>query len=626
MSKRSLIFVWLIMTGVSYSTRAQDSLSSSVSLNEIVISSSKIPLERKESSKPIVTIDREEIEKNSGKSLAQILNDQSGLIVNGAYSNPGKNRDIFLRGASSEYLLILLDGVPLQDPSGLGGAMDIRLLSLNNIEKIEILKGSQSTLYGSDAIAGIINIISREPGDSKISVNGSLAAGSLNTTDLSGGISGDLGFAKYIVSYSRFQTEGMSEALDEEKTGFQKDGALKNNFYSSFHINPVNGLSIKPFFTFTDFSGEYDNGAFADGNNTFESTLNTGGLTSSYTSKNLQFSMLYNYTGSDRTFNSEFGESVFVGANNNVDIFGAYDLDNFQVIGGVYYQNAQLTDELATLPNPDYTTVSPYVSLLLKNFHGLNAEAGYRLNTHSTFGNQSTYSLSTNYNLVESLKVFGSFTTGFKSPTLNQLYGRFGPNPDLKPQLSKSLEGGLSLQKQHLSAGITVFSRKIDQVIIYDFNTGYLNENQQNDYGTEVELGYKTRDMSFSLAYNYLDGAVTSVLPSGNDTTYFNLIRRPNHSFKGVATFTPVKNFNVSVQGHYLGKRSDRYFDSETFETKEVELDPYFLLNANAQYAFLENRVTLFLDLKNVLNSDYVESIGFSTIGFNFMSGIRFKF
>ena len=122
-------------------------------LGEFVVTASKIPMLEKETTKPVTIIDAEEIRRSAGKTLSELLNSQNGVLINGSFSNPGKDKAVYLRGASTQYTLILIDGFPVSDPSSEGGAFDLRLIPLSNVERVEIVKGSMSTLYGSDAIA-----------------------------------------------------------------------------------------------------------------------------------------------------------------------------------------------------------------------------------------------------------------------------------------------------------------------------------------------------------------------------------------------------------------------------------------------------------------------------------------
>lgn len=614
---------------------AQDS--TAVQLQELVVTATKFPKNAGETAKVLTIIDSEQLSRSSGKDLSQILQEQSGLLANGANSNPGKDKSVFLQGAKSDYTIVMVDGVPLNDPSSLGGgAYDLRLIPVDQVERIEILKGSQSTLYGSDAIAGVINIITRKSGEKKLGLSANLAYGSYNSLKGSAGVMGTLKGFQYNIGLTRFQTDGFSEAKDSTgSANFDKDSYDQNAIQVSLGFNGIKSLSIRPFLRYNAFNGYYDAGAFADSKKNYNTSrlLNTG-LAATYTLKRGAVNLLYGYDRTDRNYDSDFGLSSFKGRFSQTEIFWNHDISNhMQFLLGASRQEITMLDSTTTEKDPLMTLTSPYASLFVRNWKGFSAEIGGRYNQHSRFGNAFTYSINPAYWFNKQVKLFVNLSSGFKSPNLNQLYSMYGGNPDLKPERSQSLQGGVKFiqQKGNLDIRLVAFQRKIDDLIFYSFDpvtfvSQYINLNNQNDHGFEVEVNARvSRTATLRAFYNYVDGAVTD--RSGTkDTTYNNLFRRPAHAFGLNVGYQTIPKMFISLNLKTLGQRSDLFFNLSTFGTENVRLSAYTLVDVYIEYAIWKDSLKIWVDVKNLLNQDYYEVYGYNTQGVNFMTGLNFKF
>jgi len=606
----------------------QDSLAVQ-QLQEVVITATKFPKSQSETGKVLTIIDEDILNRSGGKDIAQLLNEQVGMVVSGSNSNTGKDKSVYLRGAKNEYTLILLDGVPLNDPSGIsGGAYDLRLISLDQVERIEILKGSQSTLYGSDAIAGVINIITKKSEKNSTDFFGTIGYGSYNTLKGNAGVRGSGKHIGYSVSYSGLSTDGISEASETGTMPFDKDGASQNAFQTSIDIKPTESLSIRPFFRYSKFSGQYDGGAFTDDMlNTYKATLMNTGTQASYALKKGAINFQYAYDQTDRIFDGSYGKSEYNGKFHHTELFANFNLaSRLQLLTGIASQKYQMLDKTAAEEDPSVVILSPYLSLFSR-FGNFSAEIGGRYNHHTRFGENFTYSFNPSYLMKNGMKLFINLSTGFKAPSLYQLYGEYGANPGLKPERSLSTEAGsqwLSSNKI-IELRAVAFTRSIKDVIIYAYPSS-LNLDQQDDMGFELESIFNLNsNLRVKAFYSFVDGKVKTQL-TGKDTTYHNLFRRPKHMAGAYLGYQISDQFFVSVNSKFFGKRSDLYFDMETFTSQSVRLQAYALLDLHAEYRLKKFKATFFTDLRNVLNTDYQEVYGYSTMGINISSGINVRF
>jgi vitamin B12 transporter len=255
----------------------------------------------------------------------------------------------------------------------------------------------------------------------------------------------------------------------------------------------------------------------------------------------------------------------------------------------------------------------------------VSIELGGRGNFHSQYGQNFTYSFNPSYQMHEQVKLFANVSTGYKAPTLYQLYGEFGANPNLTPERSQSLEAGFQLSSRTRKSDVRVvgFQRHIDDVIFYNYPQGYTNQDEQRDKGFEVESFHTiSKKVSLNLFYSFVDGYVLT--PALGDKKTNNLFRRPKNSIGVQLTAQISQRFSVSVNAKTFGKRKDLYFNIETFQQEVVDLKAYQLVDLHAEYTTKNKRLRLFADARNLLNQNYFEVYGYSTLPINFNGGISY--
>lgn len=631
----------------------QQNDSTSRLLDEAVVTANKYANKTSLTGKVVTIITKEQLEKSGGRDLLQVLTEQAGIYIGGANSNAGKDKSLYLRGARIDHTLITIDGIPVYDASGIGGNFDLRNLSVANIERIEILKGSQSTLYGSDAIAGVINIITKKNEVKSINGNTTASYGSNETFRLNAGVNGKKGSIDYNLAYSLHTTKGINEATDNRTFPItDKDKFQQHNVQLGLGIKPIEKVYIQPFFRYNDINGDIDQGAFTDELDFTYSQKNWhAGLRNEFSFGKTKLTAIYSYNNLHRSFTDDslksrngfdtYSHGVYKGKDQFVDVYAEIKLSKIARLtagGDLRYTS---TDQLysavpawsAPFPiNKKMNQQSVYSAININLESGFNAEAGGRINFHSEYGSHAVFNFNPSFLVSNKVKLFANFSSAYRTPTLYQLYSEYG-NTQLKPEAAITTEGGF----QYYSPGnkftgrATFFSRNVKDLIFFFYNSStftsmYINQDKQKDHGFELEATYKpSKIVTLKTFYTYVSGEITTK-KGLKDTTYNNLIRRPKSSFGLNAGIQATKKLFISTNLMAAGKRRDAYFDNATFTTVNVTLKSYVLLDLYCEYGFLHNRLKLFADVRNITNTQYNEIIGYNTLGFNGYSGLRFNF
>ncbi len=626
-------------------------------LDPVVLSSTKYPTKTSLTGKVISVITKEQLERSGGKDLSQLLTEQAGIFIAGANSSSGKDKSVYLRGAKPEYMLILVDGIPVYDQSGIASNFDIRNLSIQNIERIEILRGSQSTLYGSDAIAGVINIFTRKGSFKPVAGNAMISYGSNETFKATAGINGQKDNIDYRVSYSFHDTKGINEAINKTNAPVtDRDGFTQHNVILDMGIRATKKIYIQPFFRYGSIKGDIDQGAFTDElDYTFTQKSWQAGLRNNFIFGKTNLTLLYNYNSIDRSYTDDstksrngfdtWVHSTYKGHEHFIDAYITTPLTKeLKLTGGVDFRSGESDQHYSSIGffgpyNTTYASdslhqqqVAVYAALVYNATSGLNIEAGGRVNFHNEYGSHAVFNFNPSFLIHERFKVFANFSSGYRTPSLYQLYSEYG-NKKLKPESAISIEGGLQYYSgdNKFNGRATVFSRNIKDVIFFFYNSStfvsqYINQDKQKDHGFELEATYTiTKDINLKAFYAFVTGEITTK-NAGKDTTYNNLLRRPKSSAGIHLGVKFCKSFYASTSLSIVGERKDAYFDNSTFSTVYETLDSYLLWNVYAEYGFLKNRLKLFADLRNISNSKYVETSGYNTLGSNGYGGIRFTF
>ena len=627
----------LVLVGFNTPSMAQDKPSdTALALPNMVVTATRTETPEDEVGSAITVITAKDIADKNINNVADALRTVPGLDVVRSGSL-GQQTSVFLRGANSNHTLVLVDGVEMNDPSSPTGAFDFAFLQADNIERIEVVRGAASAAFGSDAIGGVINVITKK-GAGKVKLSGVAEGGSYGTWKTGGNISGGTERVNYSFDASRLETAGFSAA--DKNLGNSMPNGYKNTNLSGragFKVNDA--LDFGTTLRYGEGKSSLDNGGGkgADDPNSygrFNELFTRGfghlklfegfweqtvGVAYSRTDRN-------NVNGVDPVNNfssaaTNLGQKVkldyqnifHVHKSNTVMLGVEEEVDSLSSSASSYYP-AWSYSSSASIPLKTMNTLGFYLQDQIKLFDRSFTTLGVRYDDNNRFGGHETWRANELYTIKETGTRFkGSYGTGFKAPTLNQMYDTiYGTgNVNLKPETSRSWDVGVEqdLFKKVSTLGISYFETAFNNLIQAN-SPFYVNQNVRKAKTNGIESFAEVRpmtDLTLRATYTYQQA---QNLDTGNQ-----LLRRPRDkaSFDTDYRFLEKAHFHVNVL--MVGKKAD-YAST---------VAGYAMLNFSGSYD-VHKYVQLFARIDNVLNKQYEEVYGYGTSGVAGYGGVKVSY
>ncbi len=459
-----------------------------VTLDTVVVTAARSEQALKDVLGDVTVIDRETLQRAGQSSLAEVLSRSHGI----EYSNNGGPQtptSLFVRGANSNQTLVLVDGQRINNATN--GLAALNVLPPGSIDHIEIVRGAASSLYGSDAIGGVINIITKRSTEEPLSAYASTGFGTYGTSSYNAGISGAAQGWTYSLSSGYQQSHGF-------------DATTKNNYYhnpdkDSYYQSNVAGTLgyewLRGQTLSVQYYRSYSNGGYDMGmpyfNDRYIQKLENYSITSTnrltdYWTSTLRFGSSTDYNRNENApgdvafGNTPDGRSVFRTRQNQITWQNDLRLAEGQKLTLAYEHLEQRVngdivntmDYPATVGNYDVTGrhVNSFTGVYLGDFGRHHVQASVRNDDNSQYGNRTTGGLTYGFDLTDKVRATAGYSTGFRAPNFNELYWRndgfFQGNPNLRPETSRNYELGLRYQDDDAEAGVTYYHNTVKNLII----------------------------------------------------------------------------------------------------------------------------------------------------------------
>ena len=584
----------------------------SIDLPETVVTATRTETDRSELATATTVFTREDIEKQQVRTLPELLRSAPGveMVERGGY---GKDPNLFMRGTNANHVLVLIDGI--KAGSVTSGQMAYQFVPIEQIERVEIIRGPQSSLYGSEAIGGVIQIFTRKGSQTdKPSISMDAGAGSYDTFTTSGNISGKWQNSWYSLGASHLNSQGINSKKDFEldRDGYYNTGI---NARAGHHFD--NNAEVEAFFMRSEGKTEFDrntraitatssnktdfinqmigvNGSFDIAKN-WRSTLRFGqtqDLSDQFRSNGAFFSQF------DTTrWNATWLNEVALSNNHKLTLGTDYRLDEIQT-SSVYKENSR------------YDT-GVFGQLHSRFFDNHFMNASLRWDNNETFGESVTGNFGWRYNWQHGLSAFASFGNAFNAPTFNQLYNtdiRFPGNPALKPEESTSFEAGVSGNHDWANWEIRAYHTNIDNLIQFVSNTPAQNIDKAQIDGMEAQLS--TQILGWTNSLNM------TMLSPKDRVTNLTLPRRAEQ----ILSYDLSRSVDAWDLGAHIMAQGSRFDD----RANRTEVDGFVTVDLRTAY-HLNKHFTLSAKLNNLLDKQYQTVDTYNNFGRNFFFTIHYN-
>lgn len=560
---------------------------------------------------PITVVEREQIERWQSNSVIDVLRRMPGIDV-GQNGGIGQMSSIYVRGAESRHVLILVDGVRLNQ-ANVSGSSDISQIPLSLVQRIEYIRGPRSSVYGSDAIGGVINILTERKTE-----GGTLNAtmGSHGYQEYDGSIKQKVGDKTTLTAAGSYlYTKGYDVEASGNTGGHpqpDRDGFMNKSLWLGVNHDINDNVSLYAraygFDNRTAYDAYYDsyNNTMVDTRALFSRTYD-GGVKFNRDNYSSSLNTSYNYT-KDYDYDPRYGRygkgSRFTNSEQyNVQWGNHLLLGNGSIGGGVDWQRQSIKAGSSGFPNKEHFDNTGLYLTGQQKLGDIIAEASVRSDKHSEYGWHTTWQTNLGWEFVEGYRVIGGYGTAFKAPTLMQLYSEWGSNPDLQPEKSKQWEGGFEGLTGPLAWRLTAYRNDVNSLIQGESSYPYRNYNIGKALIKGVEFTGEMDTWIFHHTFNlqYIDAR--------NKETHQRLDRRARQQLKYQLDWQ-VEKLDMGVTYQYIGQRTDK--DYGTYEN--VSLGGVSIWDLTASYP-ITSHLSIRGRIANLFDKDYETAYGYRTPG-----------